>query len=464
MEVLLQLTSDIKMLTDDEFQLFVQSFDRDSFTQIIFAYFNHEIKSCQDIEKYNNQIIPSIEKTSDRIVEIIRSREKAEQAGSFVKLDKLPNAMISKISSFLDFDSTLDFEQCNKSIFIGTRSPIALYTMKYFYSYLYYTNNSSNNSLQTWNRFKSIKELSFKASDFYDWDNDREMFVYEFADKSEYEGYYDDSDDEKKMYYLFDLPIWNNLQTLTVTVETGYDHCELGTDCPLEEFIHDFSKCNLSNISTFRFISSEYIEKKDFNDFLQFVVDSFPNIEFIEINSRGRFNEQIMMNDINWTNNLKGISFKSPYSHNTGFCKILSNISDQLQSYHHGGYREKIHGNVDIHGIDLRRMLLLASKNNTHSFLKDIYFPNLKELCITSPTKPDIDIFVHQNLKHLQRIYVDVSAKKFDTIKADHEATLQLLFFNTIKSLSYIAIKANEKNIHIMLKILQNSLKIDKKK
>eukprot|EP01083_Nonionella_stella_P221124 790379_1 len=138
MEEVVRLRSGMDRLSDREFQTFIRAMSREYISSLIFHRFNYELQRIQSIQEID-KVISCIQQLNQNISKIITSRERnktsveeeeeEEDETRVDKIDRLPLVMISEISSFLEYDSITDFELCNRTIFMGTRSPISLHSV-----------------------------------------------------------------------------------------------------------------------------------------------------------------------------------------------------------------------------------------------------------------------------------------------------------------------------------------------
>eukprot|EP01084_Bolivina_argentea_P262410 443730_1 len=119
----------------------------------------HLIKLRSGIEILSNEELINVIKAFESRNESKCVQNESELQSQFTptKIDELPFVMISEITSFLPFNDLKSFEICNRSIFIGTRSPISLNKLPLQYSrqlITYLKNNNNKMQYFHWHRFK----------------------------------------------------------------------------------------------------------------------------------------------------------------------------------------------------------------------------------------------------------------------------------------------------------------------
>eukprot|EP01083_Nonionella_stella_P133976 407539_1 len=169
MEEVVRLRSGMDRLSDKEFQIFLQSMSREYISCSIFNRFNYELQGTQSIQEID-KVVSCIQQLNQNITKIITSRERnktsvEEEETAVDKIDQLPLVMISEISSFLEYDSMTDFELCNRTIFMGTRSPISLHSVPKdpFNKYIKFCAENKYKYYWKMHRFRACKEMNVSA-------------------------------------------------------------------------------------------------------------------------------------------------------------------------------------------------------------------------------------------------------------------------------------------------------------
>eukprot|EP01084_Bolivina_argentea_P124456 220530_1 len=352
MDQLIQLRAGIDSLSKEEFINFIQSNDKTLFAKALFQSFNYQLNQSTNIKQVNG-IIQDVQKLNRDVSGIILAREeknenpKNSDSNIETKLDTLPAVLIGNISSFLCFENILNFEKCSRLIFIGARSPNALYKLesKYFSKCLQVCNQY--NTMYYWQRFQQIKELHLNISDCFDIDENWDGYELHTNVKTHYN-------------ILSEIPI-NNICNLTI--ENWLCNPHNGTYW-LDQFIKDLSQTSyIKNIVSFAFHSYDSMVSNSFLNNLLCVVYN-ENLENINI---GADDGEFDVSKIEWLSSLKGIS--------TNMLDIKMPLLNctKLQSFH--------------------------SNNN----LDQVCLNNLKEICVENPPKSDIDILTFESTEYLKR-------------------------------------------------------------
>eukprot|EP01084_Bolivina_argentea_P308414 533302_1 len=414
MEELIQFRSRIDLLTNDEFIVFIKSFPKHYFINMLFEYFKNQFQNSVTMHQWQNNILPRLDIIKNKVDDIIDSRSDSDdiyiqniQQQNSVALDDLPFVLISSISSYLTLKETLSFEKVNRCIFIGTRSPISMKTMagKDFTKCVEYSN--INECLYNFYRFNSIKQLTINVNDMID----------EFYDYNEYRDEYNE-----KTYCFIDnvstIPIYNNLQILSIkndeTVMLGTDAC----------FIEELNTGLLSNITTFRWDGDAYCDHISLKN-------SFRNLYFLELYTTDIVLD--MVDNMFDVSKLRGLSIKPNAD---DYQPIISRICNKLESFHCNMQRDD--------------QMLLTSQNK---------FLMLKELCLVSCPSFNhelINVFLEQNLDSLEKIHWDIG----NVTNSDSDYRMYMQKLLSVNSLNYISIKCEGyKQLIMVFDILKNALK-----
>eukprot|EP01084_Bolivina_argentea_P069788 126913_1 len=368
MEHLIQLQSSIATLTNDELVSLIQSFGREYLTTILYNHFYHSFNKSQSQSEFHNTI-SNIRTINDKISEIISLRKSNSIENELelelqpLQIDELPLIMISKISSFLQFNDLKSFELCNRSIFIGTRSPISLYQLQPTYAtklITYLKDDSSKNSYFHWHRFKLLRKFKLRIEDYL----------------LEVEAENDDHVDY--VYSLNNIPFWNKLKTLTISEKLEESEWEDYSDMYMDQsgvkkFFSDLITLNLSNLT---FLKNElsYMPKQYLQTLL---LNTNESLQFIYFGDQP-FNQlcDIIPNEISGI----GSNINS-YDDDDDEINLQISIPENVESLHLSSY-EILHNS----GIKLE---------------------NVKEICMGYYWIKDIQFFNSHKLKYLQRIHID---------------------------------------------------------
>eukprot|EP01084_Bolivina_argentea_P275587 470032_1 len=353
----------------------------------------------------------------DNTTEIIRSRETQNDTNEpHTNMDTLPNVLISSISSFLTFTDILNLEKCNRSIFIGTRSPISIQKIDSITigRCIKYSDEYQRES--NWNRFKSITEISINIHD-----------CFEFKQDSAYDYYdYVGADYQKltpiHQHKLKHLPIWSNLKTLNIYWDTNNWEYNAHSDYVkvFSDFMLDLKTCDISNVSKVCAKADLLSDENEFADINEFL-DIFPSLQYVDFalippNNFG-------FKHLKWPLRIKGMAVDRDDI-------ILSNV------------------------LKTNTMLESFYKPNGFVIPIDAQLNNLKEISLRDAVKSDIDMLLSKDLKYLQRIYLKYRRRSGDDIKTDEIKSIELLY--KLKSLNCIHICGDNDIVHLMIKILCN--------
>eukprot|EP01084_Bolivina_argentea_P272419 463811_1 len=274
MEHLIQLRSGVKTLNDDEFLNLISSFDKQYLTTILFNHFYHCFNNVTSQTEFNGTI-SMLQTFNNKISKIITSRNdvnknepKHKLDVETIQMDKLPLVLISEISSYLEFCDIKSFEICNRSVFIGCRSPISLYELPTQYStkLIKYVQNQYHNTYFHWYRFNSLKKFEIVIDDYVTIIKHNPYIKYN--------------------YKLNNIPIWNTIQLLIIS--QGYNTDEelefYKNYKPMLNFFNDFSNLKCNQLKHFRndvyWMLEEYlsnfVSKNQSNNSLQFIVSYSP--------------------------------------------------------------------------------------------------------------------------------------------------------------------------------------------
>ena len=131
MDSLLQLKIGIEALSAAEFIKFIESKNKQFWTNMVFEYFKKQLQDKNNINSIT-QIITDIDNMNNTVSNIITPKDNTieynDDDSKNQRFQDLPNVMIANIASFLSFDTVINLEKTCKSIFIATRQ---YFTLKY---------------------------------------------------------------------------------------------------------------------------------------------------------------------------------------------------------------------------------------------------------------------------------------------------------------------------------------------
>ena len=211
MEHLLKFKMRMSLLTTEEFNQLLTSFDKDYLINVLFKLLHQSFIPKSKCLSFKDNV-SFINNTIQKIDKIIYSRENnhnehdddldidIQTSNKVIKLDELSLPIISLISGFLQFKDMISFEKTNKTIFIGTRSPLSLQKLdeETFTKCIKYSHE--NSCIYNWFRFRNIKSVTLDADEVD-------------------ELYYDDEHPKYKdeNMEILHLPIWKSVTKLTFT-------------------------------------------------------------------------------------------------------------------------------------------------------------------------------------------------------------------------------------------------------
>eukprot|EP01083_Nonionella_stella_P204848 746470_1 len=395
MEEVVRLRSGMDGLSDKEFETFLQSMSREYICSLIFNRFNYELQGIQSIQEIDN-VISCIQQLNQNINKIITSRERnktkveEDEEVTMDQIDKLPLVMISEISSFLEYDSMTNFELCNRTIFVGTRSPISLYSVPKdpFNKYIKFCAENKYKYHWKMHRFRACKEMRLSVESCFTYNSDG-GYIY-------------------RQYLLRNLTSahWNNTRTLRLN--GGFDHKYDGNEYPYWiRLFRDLATCNASNI-THAYVHGP---NRRGNDVCPQIFDYISSIEYVALDQSLSSNS---ISEIEWPSTLKGIQI--PFINMFhGDPAPEWRFGDELQSFHGPqGVQQMVHKLQNLREICLRNWKRL--------------FWSMLELLVDTK----------HGLSHLQRIhYSDLVAATFE----DRQRILLKLW--RIKTVNYISVNAS---------------------
>eukprot|EP01084_Bolivina_argentea_P164503 286005_1 len=354
MELLLLLKSGIETLTNDECITFMQSINKKYFATILFNNFFHDFNNFQTQSEFNTTI-SKLKTFNEEISKIVSLREskppdnksKPKSKSKPIQFDDLPSIMLSEIASFLPFDDLKSIELSNRSIFIGTRSPISLNQLSPQYSsklISYLKQNQSKNNYFFFHRFQSIKTLTLNITNHYE------------GDQYDYWG-------PKYKYKLNQLPLFPQLNHLNIVIDKNSDS-ENYIDEPFMQDLKLFLANHKIEIARFDNVYSDSINT---------VLSYIPRLQFVEIPSvLDEYGDEGFVYKL--PKQMKAISIYYDYWDKT------INMPNHIKSLH------------------------LSWKYNYAN--PNCKFNDLEEICLFKPDEEQFSFFANQNLQKLRRIHI----------------------------------------------------------
>eukprot|EP01084_Bolivina_argentea_P164504 286006_1 len=416
MELLLLLKSGIETLTNDECITFMQSINKKYFATILFNNFFHDFNNFQTQSEFNTTI-SKLKTFNEEISKIVSLREskppdnksKPKSKSKSIQFDDLPSIMISEIASFLPFDDLKSIELSNRSIFIGTRSPISLNQLSPQYSsklISYLTENQSENDYFFFHRFQSIKTLTLNISNFYDDDD---------YDWSEYN------------YKLNRLPLFPQLNHLNIAMDKDC-HEEKYIDEPFMQHLKLFLANHNIEIACFDFIDYDSINT---------VLSYIPKLQFVEIPAVDPDVYACIDEELNQ--------------------EFVYSLPKQMKaiSIYYGYYNETINMPNNIKSLHLSWKYNYANPN--------CKFNDLEEICLFEPSEEQFSFFANQNLQKLRRIHIcdDPNYSYIIDNRQKIQESMRIIF--SAPNIEYISLKMDLETYNIF-NMIQNIFSQNRKK
>eukprot|EP01083_Nonionella_stella_P033216 90939_1 len=411
MEQLLRFRSGMDRLSDKEFTTFIQTIDRKSICALIFNGFRYGLQCIQRLDEIDN-IMLSSQQLNQKISQIIASRQrnktKSEEEDEEVivdKIDKLPLVMISEISSFLKYESMINFELCNRTIFIGTRSPISLHSVPQnpFNKYIKFCAQNDYQYYWKMHRFRACKEMSLLVESCFTYNSDGDQIY--------------------AQYLLSNLTNahWKNIRTLIIN--GGFDRKEYINETMFwMQFFQVLRTCNTSNISH---VYAHGPNERNAYVYCPLVFDYVPSIEYAALDQSLSRNT---LAKIEWPSMLKGV--RMPFMR-TDHGTLADDqdgwrFSNELQSFH-------------------------CSWGVPQQMIAKLH--NLREICLThrkssSPYEHPIDalnslVNAKHGLSQLQRIHYSDETIQRHSLETNEDRRRTLLKLWRINTLNYISVNGN---------------------
>eukprot|EP01084_Bolivina_argentea_P129854 229307_1 len=430
MEQLVLFRKRIDSLNTEEYQQCIKSFleqcttsfDRHSILKILFNTLHEEI---------NNNKINNVNKMNDIITEIIASRNiyavtkeeddfnheiinnnnlnalEIDNKKICLKLCDIPSDLLFNISSYLTFKEILQFETCNRSIFIGARSsksPISSINPNEFIKLVAFC---QNNELYA-ERSKRFKSISLDCSDLVECEND--------INSDEYLSI-------KGLTYKWNNLVFKYIKTLEIECESNSE---------IKEILLHLKDCkDLSNIRTLKLHHGDAPDSVIHNLLLT-IIKTKLNLEYFEYLVHNL--EDVSLFELEWVSKLKGIAVNDGNA-NDNKMKMYSFLGNKLQSFHNKASKitEDINGKLDM----------------------------VKELCLSLwYFKCEIEILLKQNWITLKRLHL-IDADYIGIDDDENIKTLtQLLMNKLVQSVEYLCLdRIEEDGCSEILNILTQSLK-----
>eukprot|EP01083_Nonionella_stella_P141171 434426_1 len=405
MEELIRFRSQIDLLNDQEFIVLIESLTRPHVTNVLFEHFRSQLINTTEHEQWQHKVLPNIRTISGHIQKIIDSRDSkpsvdTEEQNTITNLDDLPMVMISSVSSFLNLEDTIRFERTNRTIFIGTRSPISLKSLDAiaFTNCIRYSNNHS--CLYNFYRFRYIQQLTIDADVIDLCENPWRIITNS---------------------NLSVLPIWNRLTTLSLinqgefmqnrhrfrsTIMDNLDPCEV----------------ELTNIHTVKWQGGD----RD----TDIPMDMFPSIRYLHLDYDVHQRPAPRLHGFDFSQ-LRGLSIGNRDIVN--YETVVHEACGALESFH-----------------------LKHKRGPFNVFGEQNQFDCLKELCLVFINKgfESMDALHVENFSNLHRIHCNMSneLKPNDDFKTLMEALL------SVRSLNYLSVRCGYDMLSMMFQMIQSAL------
>ena len=347
--------------------------------------------------------------------------DKEDEEQQKIKIDELPDVMLANIASFLDLQSFIRFERSNRFIFTTVRSmPTIKLTAETFMKYLQFTmdEDNVNESFYDLDRFKSSKHLHIDLKQFSHFN---------------VENWY-------PCILLSDLSICQNLSSLKISLHDDFDikpDLELYIFCELKAFE------SLSNITAFSFAGS--IE--DLLCFDSDILARMVNLEKIYIDNYQAKHKlepvfiERFASCLSNLSKLRALSFFTKWTPNMN--PIFRAVGHQLEK------------------LDLRHTRISDADSYDEAQFDDVNLQNLKELCLSAPSKTVIDCLLNQcGMEKLEIIVMNAS---YDYVDLTNEYKQSLISLFSLKTIQRIHVSSdNDEKQMVMMKIIESAVKRNK--
>eukprot|EP01084_Bolivina_argentea_P069786 126908_1 len=157
MEELIKFRQFADKMSQDEFESIMpkitQILGKEELISLLFNHFQ------DNINNFNNETTRA---KLTKINQQISNNTCIISLGELPQIDKIPEAVINNIASYLDIRSYSQFERCNRTIFIAARSPYQPYTDKFRWSIIHYVRYCTKNNIKIKkNKFSRMQYLRY---------------------------------------------------------------------------------------------------------------------------------------------------------------------------------------------------------------------------------------------------------------------------------------------------------------
>ena len=342
MESLISLTKTIDSLDDEDYRSFISIVDLRQVTSFSFKSLFRQLKDdCDQLQTQINELNDivravlesKLQRDPVQMTPALQPKNGADiPTADPIKMDNLPDALLSEISSYLLFTDQLNFEKTDRSNFVGSRSSsVPLYHLP---SNLLAKMVAAieQNPQSLWWQNRLFKSVSIHWEHFGEW-----------------------NDDDERIYQTVPLNFMAKIHSLTII----HDSCFL--DQLLESLVLNQSDTfpNLKRLKLFEEMSEEI--HLDTEVHLKSLI-SQSSLEYLECNSHLMVDDKSIdeQHGCEWTKHLKAIAVP-PQGRKASHC-----------------YQEKLHSAVELESlhfttpVDDRREIAGLNGRMDH----------LKELCI----------------------------------------------------------------------------------
>eukprot|EP01084_Bolivina_argentea_P041395 76363_1 len=178
MEELIRFRYQIDSLTDDAYNKFSTKIQqsRSSFSTILFNHFKHQMEHNQcnsatqiNVYQVNEELKQIITSTKFKSNDIDKNNVINVPSQNNKNINNLSHDLIANIASYLPFSEHIEFEKCNRFIFVSIRSKLLSTSSLSLYcpvTSLYHQHLTHNNCISLRNRFKGIKSLHIACKQY----------------------------------------------------------------------------------------------------------------------------------------------------------------------------------------------------------------------------------------------------------------------------------------------------------
>eukprot|EP01084_Bolivina_argentea_P043109 79445_1 len=404
MDALITYQEGMDSLSDNEYLQCINMIGRKAMSQTMFnglyqQMHNNKMSTISRISGIIKQIKDMREDNND----VMHSHEKTQ-------IDDIPSALLSEISSFLSFNDKIQFEQCNRSLFIGVRyCTLPLYHLsdKYFTKLINYCGDNKNDKYVS--AIKIFKSLTININ----------LLNVEMDENYEYH-----------FNHKIHLQLFDHINSLEITNEKDIGVDEWTSEQDLELILeHLFSEqaTNLPNIETLRFITNKIVSLD--HDWL-FTLNRFENhaLKYVEISvplMYDHIDPNFDESSLKWASNLKGIAVNN-----------TSGIKNHITANHSQNHMMNIIYKLLTNKLESLHCGIINITNNFKMCARE-----LKEICLPwKYYKFNIDLLLTQNMHKLERVYFRDVGLYILTDKENESMELLLNKIINIYSVKYIGL------------------------